>query len=104
MAAVRPGARPAAAKPPAAGRADRARRAGTASRRPGQRDRLTAARLHVLAARGQHEGMVGDTGGESAGETAGAAGGDLAGKLLVAAPGLLDPNFARSVVLILDSN
>jgi putative transcriptional regulator len=48
--------------------------------------------------------MVGDTGGESAGETAGAPGGELAGKLLVAAPSLLDPNFARSVVLILDSN
>jgi putative transcriptional regulator len=48
--------------------------------------------------------MVGDAGDESDGETAGDAGEELAGKLLVAAPSLLDPNFARSVVLILDFN
>jgi putative transcriptional regulator len=42
--------------------------------------------------------------GEPDDETADDACGDLAGKLLVAAPSLLDPNFARSVVLILDSN
>lgn len=30
--------------------------------------------------------------------------GDLAGRLLVAAPALMDPNFARSVVLVLEHN
>ena len=46
--------------------------------------------------------MVGDAGDERDGDTAGDAGEELAGKLLVAAPSLLDPHFARSVVLILD--